>query len=130
MSDIVLLVLSEKDSGWELNLSRPLKRHGIDVVTLDDIDEAVTFIQQPEFDAREIITGSFGDGALNGPWRSVYEAALARHIRITLITSADYSLEQLQLLQSEHVGLIQKRKWNPNQFEAERFPKAGQLETE
>jgi hypothetical protein len=89
----------------------------------------VELIKKKEFKEEfgEIITGSFSQGDIQGPWRTVWQAAKDKGMGVTLLTGqiALYSEETKQELMQGGVRLLDKVKFNKDQFLAERFPTGG-----
>lgn len=122
-----LLVLSNKEieQAWDITLAEPLKKSGGEVVLKRRIEEAISFLSDPEFTADEIICGSFG-GLSDGEWRRVQKAAKERGMGISLLTGHGVE-NDFEALREEGVRVIDKFDFNLRDFLGERFPVGGAL---
>lgn len=129
-----LLVLRPKEieQYWHERLGEKITEKGGEFEVRNSVEEAKTLLADQQYEIHEVISGTFGAGRLDGPWRMVQASAAERGIGFTLLTSVGVGIspQDAARLREAGVSVIDKIEFDDSigQFLDQRFPVGVQKE--
>lgn len=103
-----------------------IQDRGGNVQVLNDVGLAKSYLEDTGNKVDEVICGTFG-GEVDGPWRTVREAAAERRFTLLTPVGSGISPQQVEILNQHGIGVLDKTDFWPgfDRFLDQRFQLRG-----